>query len=370
MSTIRQGDPGRVEVLDEEGAPRDGAVLPDLDDGDLVAMYRDMYFLRRFDRRMVGLSRQGRIGSLPPLRGHEAVQAATVHALDDGDWIVPSYREHGAMTVHGLDPARVLWYFMGREDGNAVPSDVNALPINGSVGSQVPHATGAAWAARMKGDDRAFACYFGDGATSEGDFHEGMNFAGVFDAPVVFVCSNNQWAISVPRERQTAAATLAQKARAYGFEGLQVDGTDPLALYRVTRDAVRKAKDPDEDEARPTMVEAVLYRLGAHSTADDPDVYRDGVPEEWERKDPVPRFESFLLETGRLDGEDRDALQDEVEGRIDDAVDRAEAAAAGDPDEIFEHTYADLPPRLREQRDYLDDLRERRGDDALLNDDH
>jgi pyruvate dehydrogenase E1 component alpha subunit len=366
MSTARPARGEPIRVLDADGTVRDGATVPDLTDEELVDLYRELYLARRFDRRTVKLNRQGRIGSFPPLYGHEAAQVGSAWALDDADWVVPSYRDHGVLMTHGLNPAKILRYYMGIEDGNAIPEEVNAFPINGSVGSQLPHAVGLAWSDRLRGDDgAAYVCYFGDGATSEGDVHEAMTFAGVFDTPNVFFCQNNGWAISVPRERQTAAETLAQKAAGYGFKGVQVDGMDPLAVYGVTREALENAKDPDDGRLRPTFVEAVLYRLGAHSTADDPTKYRGDVPEKWQRRDPVPRFESFLLETGRLDDEGVTAIHDAVEADVSAAIDRAENADRPDPIGMFEHTFESMPDRLAEQADLLRDLRERHGDDAL-----
>jgi pyruvate dehydrogenase E1 component alpha subunit len=210
-------------------------------------------------------------------------------------------------------------------------------------------------------------CYFGDGATSEGDFHEGLNFAGVFDVPAVFFCNNNQWAISVPRERQTASETISQKAVAYGFEGVQVDGMDPLAVYKVAREAVEKAKSDDPEDLRPTLIEAVQYRFGAHTTADDPSVYRDDDEvERWKAKDPIPRLESYLYEQGVLDQERIDAIQESVEEEVADAIETAESFERPEPAEIFAHVYEGMPKRLEQQMQYLEQLRERHGDEELL----
>ncbi|PSQ38855.1 pyruvate dehydrogenase (acetyl-transferring) E1 component subunit alpha [Halobacteriales archaeon SW_12_71_31] len=375
MSTLER-DPGdRVQVLDDAGRVLEDAEVPDLDDETLVEMYAQMRLARRFDERAVSLQRQGRMGTYPPLSGQEGAQIGSAHALDDDDWMFPSYREHGAALVKGMSLRRTLLYWMGLEKGNDAPEETNLFAVAVPIATQIPHATGAAWASKLRDEEeRAFLCYFGDGATSEGDFHEGLNFAGVFDVPAVFFCNNNQWAISVPRERQTASATLAQKAEAYGFEGVQVDGMDPLATYKVTREAVEKAKDPDgaANEAlgsatRPTMIEAVQYRFGAHTTADDPTVYRDDEEvERWKQKDPIPRMETFLRDTGRLDDESVAAIEDRIEERVAEAIDEAEAAAAADPAEIFEHVYEGMPKRLEEQLDYLERLRERHGDEALL----
>jgi pyruvate dehydrogenase E1 component alpha subunit len=374
MSTLQRDPRDRVQVLDEDGRVVDGAEVPDLEDDTLIEMYRQMRLARHFDQRAVSLQRQGRMGTYPPLSGQEGAQVGSAAALDPQDWMVPSYREHGAAYVRGLELDETLRYWMGDERGNKL-ADLRIFPVAVPIASQVPHATGAAWAAKMQGnDDEAFICYFGDGATSEGDFHEGLNFAGVFDTPTVFFCNNNQWAISVPRERQTASATLAQKAHAYGFEGVQVDGMDPLAVYKVTKEALEKAKNPEAagDDApghasRPTLIEAVQYRFGAHTTADDPSVYRDDEEvERWKAKDPIPRMETYLRNQGLLDDERVETIGQQVEDEVAEAIDTAEGTERPDPSEMFEYVYEEPTPRLEEQREYLEQLRERHGDEELL----
>ena len=332
-------------------------------------MYREMRFARAFDRRAISLQRRGELGTYPPMAGQEGAQVGSAHALESNDWVLYQYREHAVAFARGVDPVDVLSYWRGRSEGNARLADANILPINIPIATQIPHAVGMAWASRLKDEaPRAFVCHFGDGATSEGDFHEGLNFAGVFDTPNVFFCNNNQWAISVPRERQTASATIAQKATAYGFEGVQVDGMDPLAVYQVSAEALENAKSPEPEGRRPTLIEAVLYRYGAHTTADDPTVYRDDDEvERWKRRDPIQRMERYLIETGRVDTEEVDAIEAAIEDRLDDVIAEAKSRSPPDAEDIFDHVYAEVPTHLQEQRERLLRLQDRHGDDALPN---
>ena len=355
----------RIEILAPDGEVLEPDLLPDLAPEKLDSMYRDMRFCRRFDERMISLQRQGRLGTYSSLAGQEGAQIGSTHALADADMISYQYREHGALVARGI-PWEYLLYWMGHEVGNAVLADLDVFPLNITIGDHLPHAVGWAWAAKLKGDSSVTVAHFGDGATSEGDFHEAMNFAGVYDTPAIFFCNNNGWAISVPREKQTASETLAGKATAYGFRGIQVDGMDPLATYVATKAAREKALSPDEDERRPTLIEAVQYRFGAHTTADDPSVYRDEEEvKEWRKKDPIDRFELFLRNRGIIDNERIEGIEAEIDESITQLIDRAEQYES-DPTEMFEHTFSEKTPRLEEQQKYLRTLREAHGDSALL----
>lgn len=362
---LKRESDDKIEVLAPDGSVLAPELVPDLSPGELLEMYRDMKFCRRFDERMISLQRQGRMGTYSSLAGQEGAQIGSTHALAADDMIAYQYREHGALVTRGL-PWEYLIYWMGHEHGNAVLKNIDVFPLNITIGDHLPHAVGWAWAGKLNGDDRITVSHFGDGATSEGEFHEAMNFAGVYDTPSIFFCNNNGWAISVPRERQTASETLSQKATAYGFQGVQVDGMDPLATYVVTQAAREKARHPKEDERRPTLIEAVQYRFGAHTTADDPSVYRDEeVVKEWKKKDPIDRFELFLRNQGTLDNERIEEIEEETDAEITQLIDSAEEYES-DSAEMFKHVFEEPTPRLDGQQEYLHKLRDEHGDSALL----
>ncbi|WP_435094056.1 thiamine pyrophosphate-dependent enzyme [Halorubrum sp. N11] len=356
-------------VLGPDGTPLPDATVPDLSDERFRAIYRDLVTTRRFDERAVSLQRQGRIGTYAPCAGQEGSAVGSTHALADRDLISYQYREHGAVVVRDL-LSEYLPYWMGHESGTEAIADGNVFPLNIGIAAHLPHAVGASWAFDYRDEDRVVAVHFGDGATSEGDFHEAMNFAGVFDTPTLFCCHNNGWAISIPESRQTASDSFAQKATAYGFDGIRVDGMDPLASYAVTREAAERARgtreDSDGGSPRPVLVEFVEYRFGAHTTADDPTAYRD--PDDvapWHALDPIDRMETFLRETGRIDDEGVAAIHDEADAVVADAIDAAESVEA-DPSDMFDDAYADLPPEIRRQRDELLAAVDEHGEGAFL----
>src|ERR671925_352168 len=334
-----------LSVLDAEGA-LDSALDPGLPASELKRLYRAMLLARRLDERMVRLQRQGRIGTFAPIKGQEASQLGSICTLRPTDWMVPSFRETAAMIWRGWPIERMLMFFAGYLEGGQPDAGQNDLPITIPVSTQLPHAVGLAYAAQYRGDDVVVMAYFGDGATSEGDFHEALNFAGVWHVPVVFVCQNNQWAISIPLKKQTNSKTIAQKALAYGLPGIQVDGNDVLAVYAASREAVTRARDGDG----PTLIECVTYRLAMHTTADDPTKYRsDEEVKEWERKDPLTRFRIYLEKKNLLE----EGLDEQIDAEISEAIARFEATAPADPLVMFDHVYAELPPELKAQRETL-----------------
>src|SRR5436309_2774340 len=334
-----------LSILDSDGT-LDTALEPQLSPDDLRRLYRAMLLGRRLDERMLRLQRQGRIGTFAPIKGQEASQLGSVFTLRKTDWMVPSFRETAAMLWRGWPIEKILLLFAGYLEGGQPAPEQHDLPITIPVGTQLPHAVGLAYAAQYRGDDAVVMAYCGDGATSEGDFHEALNFAGVWHVPIVFVVQNNQWAISVPLKKQTHSRTLAQKALAYGFPGIQVDGNDVLAVYAASREAVDRARGG----GGPTLVECVTYRLGVHTTADDPTKYRsEEEVKAWERKDPLTRFSAYLEKKNLL----QSGLEQQVDDEIAQAVRRFEAAPPADPLTMFEHAYATPPPGLLAQRDEM-----------------
>jgi pyruvate dehydrogenase E1 component alpha subunit len=340
------------QVVPAEGGLRrvigDGEALPDgevegLTDDDLLALYRGMVLLRTYDERSLVYHRQGRIGTYAIFWGHEAMQAGSVYALEERDWVFPSYRDSAIGLLRGMPVSTVLSWWRGHPAGWWNPLDYNVASICVPIGTQVPHAAGFAWGSRLKGEDRVTIVNFGDGATSEGSFHEGATFAGVMQAPVVLFCNNNQWAISTPVVQQTAAPTLADKAIGYGLPGVRVDGGDVLAVYEVTREAVRRARAGEG----PTFVEAVTYRAAPHATADDPSIYIDEARVEEEKEhECLGRYERYLVRAGVLTDELAAEVKEEALELMRAGIAEAEAEPPADPSLVFEHAYANPPPSL------------------------
>jgi len=301
----------------------------------IAASVQTKEILRTYDERSVVYHRQGRIGTYAIFWNHEAMQAGSVHALEERDWIFPSYRESAIGLLRGLPASTILSWWRGHPAGWWNPADYNVASICVPIGTHVPHAAGLAWGKRLRGEKAVAIAYFGDGATSEGAFHEGANFAAVMRAPLILFCNNNGWAISTPVEAQTAAETLADKAVGYGMPALRVDGLDILAVYEATREAVTRARAGEG----PTFIEAVSYRAAPHATADDPKAYIDlERVEEEKRRDPITLFRERLLQEGALDKTAWQALVERVEARVGDAV----AFAEGSPEPPAEWLTADV----------------------------
>lgn len=336
------------QVLDHEGNLV--RADPDIDPSLLKDMYRWMLFGRLSDEKAVKLQRQGRMGTYAPGKGQEASQVGPALAMREQDWLFPSFRELTSYMIRGYPLEYNLEYFMGDVRSNQVPEGTRSLPVFVPVATQVPIAAGAAWALRRQGKDSVVVCYMGDGATSEGDFHEGLNFAGVFRSPALFISQNNQWAISVPRRKQTSSLTIAQKALAYGIPGLLVDGNDVMAMYLAAREGIERARGGEG----PFFIEAYTYRRMMHTTADDPLRYRTAEEEaEWERKDPLTRFRTYLERRGIWTEEWQARLEEEAEDMIRKAVETAESLPPHDPEDLFRHMYAEMTPALTEQLEYL-----------------
>jgi len=344
--------PDKVEylsILSDDGK-LDKHLEPDISEEILLRLYRGMLLARKFDERLLNLQRQGRIGTFPPVSGQEAAHLGAAAALRPSDWFVPAFRETAAEIWRGRSLESIIIYNNGFNEGVDIPESSNDFPVSVPVGSQILHAVGLAWAARYRQKDDVAMAFFGDGATSEGDFHEGLNFAGVFQVPAIFICQNNHWAISLPRSKQTRAKTLAQKALAYGMPGIQVDGNDILAVHVAANEAVDRARSG----GGPTLIECVTYRMAVHTTADDPKRYRaEKEVEEWKNRDPITRFQKYLSEKGLLSEEKTDAMTSEVMDEIQSAVDQAEKQMKklGNPIDMFDHIYAEMSPYLKAQRE-------------------
>src|SRR5881275_2143968 len=354
------------DTLGSEGPRRvigDGEAIPDgevdgLEERDLLELYRGMVLLRTYDERSLVFHRQGRIGTYAIFWNHEAMQAGAVHALDDEDWIFPSYRESAIGLLRGMPPETVLHWWRGHPAGWWSPADYNVASICVPIATQVPHAAGLAWGKKLKGERAAAIVFFGDGATSEGAFHEGANFAGVTGAPLILFCNNNGWAISTPVEAQTRAQTLADKAAGYGMPGVRVDGTDVLACFEATHEAVRRARNGEG----PTLIEAVSYRVAPHATADDPSAYVDVERvEEARKRECVGRFEGYLRRAGILHDDLAASVKAEAAEAMREAIKAAEAEPPADVELLFANAYVDPPASFGSD---LDELRRIQGGES------
>jgi pyruvate dehydrogenase E1 component alpha subunit len=318
-----------------------------------VALYRELVRARVYERKGIALQKQGRVATYAPFQGQEAAQVGSAAVLEPGDWMVPSYREPIAMWMHGYPMSLLFATRRGTELGGSPPDSVRVLPVSIPVGSHMLHAVGLAWAEQLRGTSQIALTYFGDGATSEGDFHEAMNFAGVLRVGCIFFCQNNGWAISLPRERQTASETIAGKASAYGMDGQLIDGNDVFAVYHATHQAAQRARTG----GGPTLIEAITFRMGPHSTTDDPRRYRDpGLAESWRARDPVERVRKYLERENRWTAEAQERWERESAREVEQAVRDAEDLPPFTAGEIFDGMFAALPPALAAQRAQAQEL--------------
>jgi pyruvate dehydrogenase E1 component alpha subunit len=350
-----------LTIIDKDGKAQKGKD-PNLPPEELKRLYRVMVETRLLDDRGLAMQRQGRIGFYLQSTGQEASHLGSAYALKQSDWLFPAYRQPGILLLRGIDIEKIVSEWIGNDGdtskGRQMPvhysfREINFVSISSPIGTQLTQAAGAGMAAKARGDDTVFMTYCGDGGTSSNDFHCGLNFAGVYKAPVVFVVENNGWAISVPQRCQTNSESMAIKAQAYGMPGVRVDGNDILAVYSVTKAAVDRARKGDG----PTLIETVTYRMASHSSSDDAARYRDAKEyEEWKKKDPIARFQRYLEHKKLWTPAFEEEVQETGKAKIADAVKKAEARANPPASSLFDDVYMNLTPQLKAQRQELMDL--------------
>jgi len=343
-----------LQVIKADGE-FDPKVEPDLSHEDLLKMHRYMLTVRKFNEKGMSLQRQGRIGFFMESTGQEACQIGMSYTLSAGDWAFPSYRDPGTCLVRGV-PMSALWdQIMGNSAdesrGRQMPvhwgfRQWKIVSLSSPIGSKLLHAVGVAFAAKFRGEKSVALASFGEGATSQGEFHAAMNFAGVYKTPVVFFCENNQYAISLPVRRQTASENIAVKAEAYGFEGVQIDGNDILAVYKATKSAVDKARSG----GGPSLIEAITYRMGGHSTSDDPSIYRSVEEVElWKKRDPIVRFTKYLIKKGIISEKENEKFLEQIDAGMTKVIKEREVIAPPDPSTLFTDVYSEMPWHIREE---------------------
>ena len=347
ITTAHTSEIKRISILDEHGQ-FDKELGKDLiPDEDLVKLYEHMSICRHFDQIAFKLQRSGRMGTYPQNIGQEATSLAAAYCLNRDDWLVTCYRENAGLFWHGLPMEKILLHWMGDERGNQIPDNVCATPISIPIGTQMLHAAGMAWASKYRKEGRVACTFFGDGATSEGDFHEAMNFAANLDLPVIFFCQNNYWAISVPNSIQSSAETFAQRATAYGMDTIQCDGNDLFAVTYCMKKALKGARENN----RPFFIEAVTYRLGDHTTADDARRYRDEEEVEiWRQRDPMIRLRQYMKSKGLWDDSKEAAINEHADKEVAAVVERAEKIEPLTYPDFMDTMYADTPADLAIQQ--------------------
>jgi len=334
-------------VMDDQGKIILPEYMPEISPQGVVEAYKKMLFARTADLMIVNYQRQGRIFTYPPNYGQEAISGAVARVMREDDWLVPAFRELGAYLAKGVSLKEIFLYFMGYEDGSRFEGAKNALPMSVPIASQLPHAAGIGYALTYQGSDQVVWAFVGDGGTSEGDFHEALNFAAVWKSPVVFIVQNNQYAISVPFKVQTASEGIAIKAVAYGMPGIQVDGNDFFALTRTFQEAAAYSRSGNG----PVLVEAVTYRKGSHTTSDDPTKYRTTEEEQlWDQRDPMKRLSAWLVAEGLWSAEQESSLIEDYKKEIDRIFIEAENYPPYPLEDVFKYMYAEMPMDLKKQQ--------------------
>ncbi|PKL00302.1 MAG: pyruvate dehydrogenase (acetyl-transferring) E1 component subunit alpha [Tenericutes bacterium HGW-Tenericutes-1] len=347
-----------LQILDNEGQVINKTLEPSIPDDVLLKMYQTMTLGRIADIKAIQFQRQGRMLTYAPNMGQEAAQIGPMAATSDNDWLAVSFRELNAMLYKGVTLEQLFLYWYGNEAGSKYNDSVKVLPVNVPIGSQISHAAGLAYAAKIQKKDEVVIAYIGDGGTSHGEFHEGINFGAVFNVPMVIIIQNNHWAISTPRAKASKAETLAQKAIAYGIPGIQVDGNDTLAMYVATLEAIKRAKLGQG----PSLIEAITYRMGPHTTSDNPKIYRsDEEVEAWKEKDPLKRFKNYLLNKKIITQASDDALNQEYNQLVLSTFKQVEDSGLVSLEEVFNHTYQEMTPLLKEQYNDLKKYEETEG---------
>lgn len=338
-----------LQILDENGKLDAELAKDTLTDEDVKSLYEHMILNREYDEAAFKLQRSGRLGTFPQCKGQEVCALGAARAMRKGhDWLIPYYRENAASFYHGLPMHLILMFWGGDERGNIIPPGVAMSPLTIAIGTQGLHGVGRAWAFKYRKEDKVVVAFFGDGASSTGDIHEALNWAGVLKAPIVFQCINNKWAISVPLARQTASETFAQKAVAYGMPGIRVDGNDIFAVYKAHRDAIERARRGEG----PSLIETVTYRLADHTTADDAKRYRP--VEEYEaalKRDPLIRTRKYLESRGLWDEQQEKKAWERARATVADVIAQSNKPAPPSPEDIFDYTFAEMPADLLRQRD-------------------
>ncbi|QGA79965.1 pyruvate dehydrogenase (acetyl-transferring) E1 component subunit alpha [Candidatus Nanohalobium constans] len=339
---VYSGSIQRIEVMGTD----DDDDFPWVEEDEYRELYKQMVLARKFDEKAFSLQRRGEISTYAPHKGQEAAQIGAMFALDEDDWMAPSFRETAAFIARGAPLDKIFQRWMGDANGQAGLSEMNTLPVAIPVGTQNLHTAGIGMAMEKKGDENAVLGFTGDGSTSQGDFHESLNFSGVYNAHSIFFVQNNQYAISMPREKQTKSETIAQKALAYGIDGIQVDGNDILAVIKAVEEALEKARSGE-----PVLIEAETYRLEDHTTSDDSTRYRDEEEvEEWSKKDPLKRFKEYLKDHG-IWTDELEEFEEEAENRIDEAAQKAIEMDDPDIEELFDYVYGDNPDLIEKQKE-------------------